>query len=102
MYLVIRKKEIKSILFILTLERSKLLLTWIKHHGSTVRLFSDKKNFTVDIAYNRRNDRFLASSSSEVPFVMKLIKSHRPRKYSIALQASFEAHSMFICFGLLI
>jgi inhibitor of nuclear factor kappa-B kinase subunit alpha len=44
----------------LRLERSKRLLSWLKKHDSaTVKIFSDKKVFTVDQAYNRRNDRYI-------------------------------------------
>ena len=46
--------------------RSKKLLTWLKNHKDTIKIFSDKKMFVVDQAYNRRNDRFISSSSSEV------------------------------------
>ncbi len=49
------------------LDRSKKLITWLKHHGSTVRIFSDKKIWTVDQARNSRNDRFLAFSVDKVP-----------------------------------
>ncbi|XP_059081907.1 uncharacterized protein LOC131879566 [Tigriopus californicus] len=41
-------------------------MNWLKHNPSTVKIFLDKKLFTVDQIYNRRNDRFLASSTSEV------------------------------------
>ncbi len=47
--------------------RGQLLLTWLKHNPSTVKVFSDKKNFTVDGlteelhgAIDRRNDRWIA------------------------------------------
>ena len=48
------------------LERSKKLLTWIRHNGSTVKIYSDKKIFTVDQVLNRRNDRYIAISSDDV------------------------------------
>ena len=48
------------------LERCKKVLCYLKSHGSTVKIFSDKKIFTVDQVYNRRNDRFIAKSIEEV------------------------------------
>jgi inhibitor of nuclear factor kappa-B kinase subunit alpha len=50
-------------------ERSKRLLSRIKKETeSTVRIFSDKKIFTVDQAYNRRNDRMIVDQGdSAVP-----------------------------------
>jgi len=53
------------------LERSKILLNWLKHNPSTVIIFSDKKNFTVDMAFNHKNDRFLSKERSSVPPVMR-------------------------------
>ena len=47
--------------------RGKKLVNWMKHHSSTVKIFSDKKRFDVDQSRNRQNDRFLAQSPSEVP-----------------------------------
>lgn len=49
----------------LRLERCKKLVCDLKRR-STVRLFSNKKNFTVDQAYNRRNDRFISSEAASV------------------------------------
>ena len=44
------------------LERSKRLLNKLKgKDSSTVKIFSDKKIFTVDQAYNRRNDRIIVN-----------------------------------------
>jgi len=44
----------------LRLERSKRLLNQLKKlDSSMVKIFSDKKIFTVDQAYNRRNDRVI-------------------------------------------
>jgi DNA-binding Lrp family transcriptional regulator len=46
----------------LRLERSVRLLNQLKSlPKSTVRIFSDKKIFTVDQAYNRRNDRVIVN-----------------------------------------
>ncbi len=47
--------------------KGKKLLTWMKHDRSTVRIFSDKKMWTVDQARNRQNDRYLAFCVDEVP-----------------------------------
>ncbi|QQP55895.1 Transposable element tcb2 transposase [Caligus rogercresseyi] len=47
--------------------KGKKLLTWMKHNGSTVRIFSDKKLWTVDQVRNSRNDRYLAYCIEEVP-----------------------------------
>ena len=35
------------------LERSKKVLSYLKQHGSTVKVFSDEKIFTVDAVVNR-------------------------------------------------
>ncbi|QQP33105.1 Putative transposable element [Caligus rogercresseyi] len=37
-----------------------------KHNGDTVKIYSDKKIFTVDAVLNRRNDRFLAETRGQV------------------------------------
>ncbi|QQP41889.1 Uncharacterized protein FKW44_016387 [Caligus rogercresseyi] len=39
----------------------------MKHNGSTVRIFSDKKLWTVDQVRNSRNDRYLAYCIEEPP-----------------------------------
>lgn len=41
------------------LERARAMLNRMKKGGSTVTIFSDKKIFTVDQAYNRRNNRVI-------------------------------------------
>ncbi len=41
------------------LERARAMLNKMKKGGSPVTIFSDKKIFTVDQAYNRRNDRVI-------------------------------------------
>ena len=38
----------------------------MKGNGGVMKFFSDEKNFTVECAFNRRNDRRIASSRSEV------------------------------------
>ena len=48
------------------LQRCKKLITWMKGNGGVMKFFSDEKNFTVDCAFHRRNDRWIASSRSEV------------------------------------
>ncbi len=53
----------------LRVERGKKLITWLKHNGSTVRVFSDKKNWTVDQSRNARNDRYLAYHVEDVPSI---------------------------------
>ena len=47
------------------LERCKKMLTWMKHHRATVKIFSDKKMFTVDQAFNCRNDRWVGPVEAE-------------------------------------
>ncbi len=47
--------------------RCKLLVNWMKAHGSTIQIFSDKKAWTVDRARNAQNDRWLAFDPSDVP-----------------------------------
>ena len=54
-----RMKEVRLI-------RCKKLLNLMKAFGSVIKFFSDEKIFTVDRSVNRRNDRWIASSSSEV------------------------------------
>ncbi len=52
------------------LKRAKKLLAWLKRNpASTVKIFSDKKIFTVDQFHNRRNDRWLAVDREDVEFV---------------------------------
>lgn len=53
------------------LDQCKKILSHLRHHGSTVKIFSDKKIFTVDQVYNRRNDRWLAESKSDVKGVFR-------------------------------
>jgi transposase len=49
----------------LRFERSKRLLNILKKDAaSTVRIFSDKKVFTVDQVYNRRNDRIIVNQGT--------------------------------------
>lgn len=48
------------------LTRCQKLLNWMKSNGSVIKFFSDEKIFTVDATFNKRNDRWIASSSSEV------------------------------------
>lgn len=48
--------------------KGKRLLSWMKKHDrSTIRIFSDKKLWTVDQSRNSRNDRYLAFCVEEVP-----------------------------------
>ncbi len=49
------------------LECSRLLLNWLKYHGSTENMFSDKKFFAADQAYNRRNDRWVRGEAEATP-----------------------------------
>ena len=53
------------------LERCKKVLNSLKSNPSTVKIYSDKKIFTVDQVYNRRNDRWLAESKEEVKGVFR-------------------------------
>lgn len=39
----------------------------MKHHPSTICIFSDKKTWTVNQTRNSRNDQYLASCVEEVP-----------------------------------
>jgi hypothetical protein len=53
-------------------ERSKKLLNRLKgEDASTVRIFSDKKIFTVDQVYNRRNDRVIVDQGTPATPVNK-------------------------------
>lgn len=53
------------------LERAKKVLNYLKRHGPTVKIFSDEKIFTVDAVVNRRNDRYIAQSRSEVKGIFR-------------------------------
>ena len=53
------------------LERCKKVFNFLKSNSATVKIFSDKKIFTADAYRNRRNDRFIASSSDEVLSIQK-------------------------------
>ncbi len=47
--------------------RGKQVLTWLRHNGGTVKIFSDKKTWRVGQTKNRQNDRYLAYCVEEVP-----------------------------------
>ena len=47
--------------------RCKLLVNWMKAHGSTIWIFSDKMAWTVDRARNAQNDRWLAFDPLRCP-----------------------------------
>lgn len=53
------------------LARCKSIIHFLKSKPATVKIFSDKKIFTVDQVYNRRNDRFIASSTADVKGVFR-------------------------------
>lgn len=53
------------------LERCRKIKNWLRHNPSTVKIFSDKKIFTVDQVFNRRNDRYIAASTKEVKGVYR-------------------------------
>jgi hypothetical protein len=56
----------------LRFERCKRLLNRLKKlHPSTVKIFSDKKVFTVDQVYNRRNDRIIVDKGEPATPVQK-------------------------------
>ena len=48
------------------LVKCEKLLNWLKGNGSTVEFFSDEKIFAVNRSFNKRNDRYVASSNSAV------------------------------------
>ncbi len=48
-------------------DHRKKLINWMKSHSSTIRIFSDKKNWKVDQTRNHQNDRYLAYCVEEVP-----------------------------------
>ncbi len=51
-------------------KRGKRIMSFLKKkRQSTVLVFSDKKNWTVDRAQNARNDRYLAFHVEEVPSI---------------------------------
>ena len=54
-----------------------------------MKFFSDEKNFTVDCAFNRRNDRWIASSGSEIKSKMT---TKQPVKVIILCVVSSKGH----------
>lgn len=48
------------------LARGKRLLSWMKTNGSTIRIYTDRKLWTVDQSRNSRNDRYLAFCVDDV------------------------------------
>ncbi len=56
-------------------ERYTSMLTWLKHHGATVKIFSEKTMFTVDQFFNHRNDRRVGPVGAEaVPVPVQCTK----------------------------
>ena len=64
------------------LHRCKRPISWMNGNGGVMKFFSDEKNFTVNCAFNRRNDRWIASSSSEV---QRKMTTKQPAKVMSAL-----------------
>ena len=54
-------------------ERGSRLVNWLKRGGNRkkVKIFTDEKNFNVDQAYNRRNDRCVVPKGTEAIPVMR-------------------------------
>lgn len=52
-------------------ERSKKILSSLKHTGGFIQFFSDEKMFTVDASSNSRNDRWISASAGDVQPVMR-------------------------------
>ena len=52
-------------------ERAKKVLRYLKLHGPTVKTFSDEKIFTIDAVLNRRNNRYIAKSLSDVKGIFR-------------------------------
>lgn len=50
--------------------RSRKLFNWMKTNSSVIKFFADEKIFTVEKAFNRLYDRWIAASSSEVHHTM--------------------------------
>lgn len=48
-------------------EHNQWLLCWLRHHGSMVNIFSDKKLLTMNQIQNCQNDKYLAATSLDVP-----------------------------------
>ncbi|QQP55053.1 Uncharacterized protein FKW44_008097 [Caligus rogercresseyi] len=47
-------------------ERCKKVLNYFKKSSVRVKIFSDKKIFTLDAVFSRRNDRYIAKSFNQV------------------------------------
>ncbi len=47
--------------------KGKRILSWLKKHPRTVKVFSDEKWWVVDQARNSQNDRWLAEGPEDVP-----------------------------------
>ena len=56
------------------------LITWMKGNGGVMKFLSDEKNFTVECAFHRLNDRSIAFSLSEVQSKMT---TNQPAKVMI-------------------
>ena len=59
----------------------------MKGNGGVMKFFSGEKNFTVDCAFNRRNDRWIASSRCEVKSKMT---TKQPAKFMTLCVVSSE------------
>lgn len=60
--------------------RSKKILSWMKHHPTTIKIFSDEKIFTINQAYNRQNDRVLIDKGDTPPPVYQY---NRPKAVTV-------------------
>ncbi len=52
--------------------RNSKILNFLKHNSNTVKIFSDKKIFTVNQVYDHHNDRWLAETTEEVKGVFRM------------------------------
>ncbi|QQP40634.1 Uncharacterized protein FKW44_014746 [Caligus rogercresseyi] len=63
-----RKRQLlSSSTKLLKVKKGKKLVNWMRKNPGLVRVFSDEKFWTVDMARNARNDSYLATSASMVP-----------------------------------
>ncbi|QQP40723.1 Putative transposable element [Caligus rogercresseyi] len=66
-YVKRKRQLLSSSTKLLRVKKGKKLVNWMRKNPGLVRVFSDEKFWTVDMARNARNDRYLATSASMVP-----------------------------------
>ncbi len=79
------------------LERGSKLFNYLKHNGSRVKIFSDKKFFTMDQYHNCRNNRWITIDPSDVPSINTM--KHPAQVMVLGIITSDGCHMDSIFFG---